>query len=210
MAVAVRDDEQQAHDETIRAAVREICRDYPDAYWREIDQRRDYPDAFVRALTDAGWLAALIPEEYGGAGLGITEASIILEEINRTGGNSAACHAQMYTMGTLLRHGSEEQKRRWLPGIAGGELRLQAFGVTEPTAGTDTTSIRTTAERDGDHYVVNGQKVWTSRAEHSDLMLLLARTTPKDRSARRTEGLSMFVVDLREAVGHGLEIRPIR
>src|SRR5213596_2206610 len=171
----------------IREEIRKVCKEFPDTYWREIDGEKKYPEAFVRKLSELVWLAALIPEEYGGTGLGITEASIILEEINHSGGVATACHAQMYTMGTVLRHGSEEQKRRYLPKIASGELRLQAFGVTEPTSGTDTTSLRTTARRDGDHYVVRGQKIWTSRAEHSDLMLLLARTTPHDKVTKRTE-----------------------
>jgi alkylation response protein AidB-like acyl-CoA dehydrogenase len=197
--------------EDIRAAVRDLCARFPGAYWREKDRERAYPTEFVRALTEAGYLAVLIPEEYGGSGLGIRAAAAILEEIHKSGCNGAACHAQMYIMGTLLRHGSEEQKRKWLPGIASGELRLQAFAVTEPTSGTDTLSLRTTARKDGnDRYVVNGQKIWTSRAEHSDLMLLLARTTPKDQVAKRTDGLSVFVVDMREAVGNGLTIRPIR
>ncbi len=192
----------------IRQAVREICRNYPDQYWRELERTEGYPDAFVRDLTAAGWLAALIPEEYGGAGLGITEASIILEEINRSGANSAACHAQMYTMGTLLRHGSPEQKARYLPGIARGELRLQAFAVTEPNAGSETTRIQTTAVRKGDRYVVNGQKVFISRVQQSDLMLLLARTTPYDQLADKTRGLSCFIVDLRHTNGH-LDVRPL-
>jgi acyl-CoA dehydrogenase len=208
MAVAVRTDEQQEQYEAIRTAVRDICKDYPDPYWRELDKAQEYPDEFVRALTEAGWLAALIPEEYGGAGLGITEASIILEEINRSGANGAACHAQMYIMGTLLKHGSDEQKRRYLPGIASGELRLQAFGVTEPNAGSETTRIQTTAVREGDRYVVNGQKVWTSRVKQSDLLLLLARTTPYDELADKTRGLSVFLVDLREA-GDAIEVRPL-
>jgi acyl-CoA dehydrogenase len=208
MAVAVRTDEQQEQHEAIRTAVRDICKDYPDPYWRELDKAQEYPDEFVRALTEAGWLAALIPEEYGGAGLGITEASIILEEINRSGANGAACHAQMYIMGTLLKHGSDEQKRRYLPGIASGELRLQAFGVTEPNAGSETTRIQTTAVREGDRYVVNGQKVWTSRVKQSDLLLLLARTTPYDELADKTRGLSVFLVDLREA-GDAIEVRPL-
>jgi acyl-CoA dehydrogenase len=208
MAVAVRTDEQQEQYEAIRTAVRDICKDYPDPYWRELDKAEEYPDEFVRALTEAGWLAALIPEEYGGAGLGITEASIILEEINRSGANGAACHAQMYIMGTLLKHGSDEQKRRYLPGIASGELRLQAFGVTEPNAGSETTRIQTTAVREGDRYVVNGQKVWTSRVKQSDLLLLLARTTPYDELADKTRGLSVFLVDLREA-GDAIEVRPL-
>jgi len=194
----------------LRAAVRDLCRAFPDAYWRELDAARAYPDAFVGALTEAGYLAALIPDEYGGAGLGVVEASIILEEINRSGGNAGACHAQMYTMGTLLRHGSAAQKRAVLPKIASGELRLQAFGVTEPTTGSDTTQLKTTATRAGDRYIVRGQKVWISRAEHSDLLLLLVRTTPADAVAKRTDGLSMLLVDLRAAVGHGLTIRPIR
>jgi acyl-CoA dehydrogenase len=194
----------------LRAGVRELCRSFPDTYWRELDARRGYPDAFVKALTDAGYLAALIPDEYGGSGLGVTEASVILEEVNRSGGNSGACHAQMYTMGTLLRHGSDVQKRQYLPAIASGELRLQAFGVSEPTTGSDTTQLKTTAVRKGDVYVVRGQKIWISRAEHSDLLLLVVRTTPADQIKKRTDGLSMLLVDLRKAVGHGLTIRPIR
>jgi acyl-CoA dehydrogenase len=194
----------------LRAAVSELCRSFPDAYWRELDARRAYPEAFVTALTEAGYLAALIPEEYGGSGLGVGEASIILEEINHSGGNAGACHAQMYTMGTLLRHGSEAQKREYLPRIASGALRLQAFGVSEPTTGSDTTQLKTTAERRGDVYVVRGQKVWISRAEHSDLLLLVVRTTPADQVKKRTDGLSMLLVDIRQAVGHGLTIRPIR
>ncbi|HEX3097211.1 MAG TPA: acyl-CoA dehydrogenase family protein [Usitatibacter sp.] len=193
----------------LREGVRDLCAAFPPEYFREVDARRGYPDAFVEALTKAGWLAALIPTEYGGSGLGVTEASIIMEEINRAGGNAGACHGQMYNMGTLLRHGSAEQKARYLPPIARGELRLQSMGVTEPTAGTDTTAIRTTAERRGDRYIVNGQKVWISRVQHSDLMILLARTTPADRVAKRSEGLSIFLVDLREAIGHGMEVRPI-
>ena len=194
----------------LRSAVGELCRRFPDTYWRELDAKNAYPDEFVRTLTEAGYLAALIPEEYGGSGLGVSEASIILEEINRSGGNAAACHAQLYIMGTLLRHGSPEQKRHYLPRIATGELRLQAFGVTEPTSGTDTTQLKTMAVRRGDRYIVNGQKVWISRAEHSDLMLLIARTTPVDQVRKRTEGLSVLLVDLHDAVGHGLTIRPIR
>ena len=194
----------------LRGAVRELCARFPDAYWRDLDARREYPDAFVNALTEAGYLAALIPEEYGGAGLTVSDASVILEEINRAGGNAAACHAQMYIMGTLLRHGSADQKRAYLPKIAAGELRLQAFGVSEPTTGSDTTQLQTTAVRKGDRYVVNGQKVWMSRAEHSDLMLLIARTTPADQVKKRTEGLSVLLVDMRHALGHGLTIRPIR
>ena len=195
----------------IRDAVARLCAKYPGEYWRELDRDRTYPTAFIEDLTDNGYLSVLIPEEYGGSGLGISAAAAILEEIQKSGGNGAACHAQMYTMGTVLRHGSEEQKREYLPKIASGDLRLQAFGVTEPTSGTDTLSLRTTAVRDGnDGYVVNGQKVWTSRAEHSDLMLLLARTTPKEEVERRTEGLSVFIIDMRKALGNGLEIRPIR
>src|SRR3954467_6909332 len=197
------------HDD-LRRAVRDLCKAFPDAYWRELDAARAYPDAFVKALTDAGYLAALIPEAYGGSGLGISEASIILEEINHSGGNAGACHAQMYTMGTLLRHGSDAQKRDYLPKIASGELRLQAFGVTEPTTGSDTTQLKTTATRRGDRYVVRGQKVWISRAEHSDLLLLVARTTPIELVKKRTDGLSILLIDLRDAVGHGLTIRPIR
>src|SRR5512142_164735 len=193
----------------IREAVRALCAEFPDAYHREIDEKRAYPEAFVDALTKAGWLAALIPQEYGGSGLGLTEASVIMEEINRCGGNSGACHGQMYNMGTLLRHGSEEQKRAYLPKIASGELRLQSMGVTEPTTGTDTTKIRTTAAKKGDRYVVNGQKVWISRVQHSDLMILLARTTPAAEAKKRSEGLSVFLVDLREAIGRGLTVRPI-
>jgi acyl-CoA dehydrogenase len=193
----------------IRDAIRDLCAGFPAAYFREIDEKRGYPDAFVVALTKAGWLAALIPQEYGGSGLGLAEASVIMEEINRCGGNSGACHGQMYNMGTLLRHGSPEQKRRYLPKIASGELRLQSMGVTEPTTGTDTTKIRTVATRRGDRYVVNGQKVWISRVLHSDLMILLARTTPVDQVKKRSEGMSIFVVDLRDAIGRGLTVRPI-
>jgi len=197
--------------DAIRDSVRALCADYPGEYWREKDRERAYPTEFVQALTKAGFLAVLIPEEYGGSGLGLRAAAAIMEEIQKSGCNGAACHAQMYIMGTILRHGSDEQKARWLPGIASGELRLQAFGVTEPTSGTDTLSLRTVAEKKGnDRYVVNGQKVWTSRAEHSDLMLLLARTTPKEDVQKRTEGLSVFVVDMRKAVGNGLTIQPIR
>lgn len=194
----------------LRRAVSELCGRFPDTYWRDLDRERTYPDEFVKALTDASYLSALIPEEYGGSGLGIAEASIILEEVNHSGGNSAACHAQMYIMGTLLRHGSEEQKREYLPKIASGKLRLQAFGVTEPTTGTDTTQLKTMAVRNGDQYVVNGQKVWISRAEYSDLMLLIARTTPIEKVKKKTDGLSVFLVDLRTAVGNGLTIRPLR
>ena len=194
----------------IRESVTNLCANFPGDYWRKLDRERIYPTEFVRALTEAGFLAALIPETYGGSGLGMAAAAAIMEEIHRTGCNGAACHAQMYTMGTILRHGNPAQKARWLPGIARGELRLQAFGVTEPTSGTDTLSLRTTAVREGDHFVVNGQKVWTSRAEHSDLLLLLARTTPKDQVKKRTDGLSVFVVDMRDAKGKGLTIKPIR
>jgi acyl-CoA dehydrogenase len=202
----VRSDERHAE---IRDGVRALCAGFPPEYFREVDARRGYPDTFVEALTKAGWLAALIPSEYGGSGLGLTQASIIMEEINRAGGNAGACHGQMYNMGTLLRHGSAEQKSRYLPRIARGELRLQSMAVTEPTAGTDTTAIRTTAERRGERYVVNGQKVWISRVQHSDLMILLARTTPAAEVKKRSEGLSIFIVDLRDAVGHGLTVRPI-
>ncbi len=194
----------------IRDSVRRICADFPGSYWRKLDEEEAYPGEFVKALTDAGYLAALIPEAYGGAGLPLRAAGVVLEEIHASGGSGGAAHAQMYTMGTVLRHGSEAQKRRWLPEIAAGRLRLQAFGVTEPTTGTDTTKLKTRAVRDGDHYVINGQKIWTSRARHSDLMLLLARTTPLEEVARKTEGLSVFLVDMREAVGHGMTIRPIK
>ena len=193
----------------IRDAVRALCAEFPDEYFRKVDEQRAYPEAFVDALTKAGWMAALIPQEYGGSGLGLTEASVIMEEINRSGGNSGACHGQMYNMGTLLRHGSEEQKRRYLPKIATGELRLQSMGVTEPSTGTDTTKIKTTAVKKGDRYVVNGQKVWISRVQHSDLMILLARTTPLADVKKKSEGMSIFLVDLREAVGNGLTVRPI-
>ena len=193
-----------------RRAVRELCAKFGSEYWQSVDERAEYPEAFVEALTTAGWLAALIPEEYGGGGLSVTEASVILEEINRSGANSGACHAQMYIMGALLRHGSDAQKRRYLPEIAAGRLRLQSFAVTEPTTGTDTTKTRTTAVRRGDAYVVNGQKVWTSRMQHSDLMLLLARTTPLPDVKKKTEGLSIFLVDLRGAAEKGMTVRPIR
>lgn len=194
----------------IREGVRKLCAQFPGEYWRKLDEKREYPTDFVNALTEAGWLSVLIPEEYGGSGLGLGAAAAILETIQSEGGNGGACHAQMYIMGTILRHGSEEQKRTYLPKIASGELRLQAFGVTEPTSGTDTTSLRTFARREGDEYVVNGQKIWTSRAEHSDLMLLLARTTPREEVAKKTDGLSVFIVDMREVVGKSLTIRPIR
>ncbi len=193
----------------IRDAIRGLCAQFPAEYHRRIDQARGYPEEFVDALTKAGWMAALIPEEYGGSGLGLTEASVIMEEINRSGGNSGACHGQLYNMGTLLRHGSDAQKKHYLPRIATGELRLQSMGVTEPTTGTDTTKIKTTAVRKGDRYVINGQKVWISRIQHSDLMILLARTTPLDQVQKKSEGMSIFLVDLRQAIGKGLEVRPI-
>jgi acyl-CoA dehydrogenase len=193
----------------LRDAIRALCAHFPDAYFRRVDAERGYPVEFVDALTQAGWLAALIPQEYGGAGLGLAEASVIMEEINRCGGNAGACHGQMYNMGTLLRHGSAQQKARWLPPIARGELRLQSMGVTEPSTGTDTTKIKTTAVRRGDRWVVNGQKVWISRVQHSDLMILLARTTPLAEVQRKSQGLSVFLVDLREAIGRGLTVRPI-
>jgi acyl-CoA dehydrogenase len=193
----------------IREAVRDLCKEFPAEYFRKVDDERGYPEAFVEALTKAGWLAALIPQEYGGSGLGLTEASVIMEEINRSGGNSGACHGQMYNMGTLLRHGSAEQKQRYLPKIASGALRLQSMGVTEPTTGTDTTKIKTTAERKGDRYVINGQKVWISRIQHSDLMILLARTTPLSDVKKKSEGMSIFIVDLREAETKGMTVRPI-
>ena len=201
------------HDEfaDVREGVRALCAKFPGEYWRALDRDRAYPTEFVAALTKAGYLAALIPEQYGGSGLNLGAAAAILEEVHASGGNGAACHAQMYTMGTILRHGSETQKERYLPLIASGELRLQAFGVTEPTSGTDTLSLRTTARREGnDHYVINGQKIWTSRAEHSDLMLLLARTTPKEQAKKRTDGLSVFLVDMRLAQGASISINPIR
>ncbi|MAA97233.1 MAG: acyl-CoA dehydrogenase [Stappia sp.] len=194
----------------IRDGVARVCAEYPGAYWRDLDRRRAYPKEFVDALIREGYLAAMIPEEYGGSGLNLSAAAVILEEIHRNGCNAAACHAQMYTMGTVLRHGNAEQKAMYLPGIADGSLRLQAFGVTEPTSGTDTLSLRTTARRDGDDYIVNGQKIWISRAEHSDLMVLLARTTPREQAKSRTDGLSVFLIDLRELKGNGVEIRPIR
>lgn len=194
----------------IREGVRALCAQFPDSYHREVDEARAYPEAFVDALTREGWLSALIPEEYGGSGLGLTEASVIMEEINRSGGNSGACHGQMYNMNTLVRHGSEEQRRTYLPRIASGELRLQSMGVTEPTTGTDTTKIRTTAVRKGDRYVINGQKVWISRVQHSDLMILLARTTPLAEVKKKSEGLSIFLVDVKEALQQGMSLRPIR
>jgi acyl-CoA dehydrogenase len=194
----------------IRESVRALCAKFPGEYWRALDRERGYPTEFVAALTKAGFLAALIPEQYGGSGLSMTAAAVIMEEIQASGCNGAACHAQMYTMGTLLRHGSAAQKSRWLPAIASGELRLQAFGVTEPTSGSDTLNLRTTAVREGDHYIINGQKIWTSRAEHSDLLLLIARTTPREAAKTRTEGLSVFLVDMRLAQGTGISINPIR
>jgi acyl-CoA dehydrogenase len=193
-----------------RQAVRDLCSRFDSQYWQEVDERAGYPEAFVKALTAAGWLAALIPERYGGGGLSVTEASVILEEINRSGANSGACHAQMYIMGTLLRHGSDGQKQQYLPAIASGDLRLQSFAVTEPTTGTDTTRTRTTAIRSGDRYIVNGQKVWISRIQHSDLMLLLARTTPLAEIKKKTDGLSIFLVDLRDAERQGMSVRPIK
>jgi alkylation response protein AidB-like acyl-CoA dehydrogenase len=195
----------------IREQIQKLCAQYPGEYWRDLDTKREYPTAFVKALTEAGYLSVLIPEEFGGSGLGITAAAVIMEEIQKAGCNGGACHAQMYTMGTILRHGTDEQKQKYLPGIAAGDLRMQAFGVTEPTSGTDTLSLRTTAvKNDAGDYVVNGQKIWTSRVEHSDLMLLLARTQSKDEVEKRTDGLSVFIIDIREAVGNGLEIKPIR
>ncbi|WP_218152632.1 acyl-CoA dehydrogenase family protein [Qipengyuania nanhaisediminis] len=194
----------------IRRAVSAVCSDFPSEYWREKDRERAYPAEFVDAITRAGFLAALIPEEYGGSGLRLDSAAVIMEEIQASGCNGSAAHAQMYVMNTLLRYGSEEQKRSYLPGIANGDLRLQAFGVSEPTSGTDTLSLRTFAKREGDEYVINGQKIWTSRAEHSDLMVLLARTTSRDEVAKKTEGLSLFLVDMREVVGNGMTIKPIR
>ena len=193
----------------IRDAVRALCAEFPDEYHRKIDEARGYPEEFVDALTRAGWMAALIPEEYGGSGLGLTEASVIMEEINRAGGNSGACHGQMYNMNTLVRHGSEEQRQRILPKLATGELRLQSMGVTEPTTGTDTTQLKTTAVKKGDRYVVNGQKVWISRLQHSDLMILLARTTPLPEEKKKSDGLSIFLVDIKEAMKSGMEVRPI-
>ena len=201
--------DQNSHAD-LREGVRAVCNQFDSAYWQQIDEARGYPEAFVKALTDAGWLSALIPEEYGGSGLTLTEASIIMEEINRSGGNSGACHGQMYNMGTLLRHGSEAQKKKYLPKIATGELRLQSMGVTEPTAGTDTTKIKTVAVKKGDRYVVNGQKVWISRIQHSELMILLARTTPLAEVKKKSEGMSIFIVDLREAVKKGMTVKPIR
>ncbi|HET7479749.1 MAG TPA: acyl-CoA dehydrogenase family protein [Rubrobacteraceae bacterium] len=199
-----------ATHEDLRQGVRKVCADFPDSYWRELDAKREYPEEFIQAMTESRYLAPLIPEEYGGLGLSLTETTIILEEINRSGGNAQPAHAQVYVMGTLLRHGSEEQKRDYLPRIASGELRLQAFGVTEPEAGTDTTQLTTSAVREGDHYVVNGRKIYISRVQHSDLMVLLARTTPLDEVKRKSEGLSVFIFDLREAIGNGLTVNPRR
>ena len=194
----------------IKLAVEKLCQEYPGEYWRELDRNQEYPTDFVKALTESGFLSVLIPEEFGGSGLGIVAASTILEEIHHQGCNAAACHAQMYTMGTVLRHGSEQQKKKYLPKIADGSLRLQAFGVTEPTSGTDTTSLRTTAVKEGSEYIINGQKIWTSRAEHSDLMLLLARTTPINQVKKKTEGLSVFLLDMQEGKKNGLSIKPIK
>src|ERR1700739_3697628 len=203
-------DTKQDDNSDTRDAVAKLCAQFPGEYWRKLDRQMAYPKEFVDALTQAGYLSVLIPEEYGGAGLNRPPAAAILEEIQRAGCNGGGCHAQMYTMGTVLRHGNDAQKAKYLPKVATGELRLQAFGVTEPTSGTDTSSLKTFARREGDHYVVNGQKIWTSRAEHSDLMLLLARTTPRDQTKRRTDGLSTFIVDMRASVGHGMTIRPLR
>ena len=200
---------QSNNHHEIRDAIRDLCAAFPDEYFRKVDEERAYPEQFVNALTEAGWMAALIPQEYGGSGLGLTEASVIMEEINRCGGNSGACHGQMYNMGTLLRHGSAEQKQKYLPKIATGEWRLQSMGVTEPTTGTDTTKIKTTAVKKGDKYVINGQKVWISRIQHSDFMILLARTTPLAEVTKKSEGMSIFMVDLREAEKKGMTVRPI-
>ena len=208
--MTIKDVNQSDEIAHIRDSVRKLCANFTAEYWRKLDRESAYPKEFVKALSDAGFLSVLIPEEYGGSGLTLTAAAAILEEVQRAGANGAACHAQMYIMGALLRHGNDAQKQKYLPGIANGELRLQAFGVTEPTSGTDTTSIKTFACREGDHYVINGQKVWTSRAEYSDLMLLLARTTPKDEAAKRTDGISVFIVDMREALKGGMTIKPIR
>ncbi len=199
-----------AEYDAIREGVSKVCAEFPGAYWRDLDAKRTYPAEFVNALIREGYLAAMIPEEYGGSGLNLSAAAVILEEIHRNGCNAAACHAQMYTMGTILRHGNAEQKQQYLPGIAAGQLRLQAFGVTEPTSGSDTLSLKTFARREGDEYVINGQKIWTSRVEHSDLMVLLARTTPREEAKSKTDGLSVFLLDLRQLVGNGITIRPIR
>ena len=194
----------------LREALRDMCQSFDSKYWQEVDEARGYPEAFVQTLTEAGWLAALIPTEYGGSGLGLAEASVIMEEINLSGGNAGSCHGQMYNMGTLLRHGSALQKQTYLPKIASGELRLQSMAVTEPTTGTDTTQLKTTAVRKNDRYVVNGQKVWISRIQHSDLMILLARTTPLSEVTKKSEGMSIFMVDLKQAIGHGMTVKPIR
>ena len=198
-----------AHQD-MREALRDLCSQFDSKYWQVVDEERGYPERFVDALSQAGWLAALIPVEYGGSGLGLVEASVIMEEINRCGGNAGSCHGQMYNMGTILRHGSDEQKKRYLPQIASGSLRLQSMAVTEPTTGTDTTKLKTTAVKQGDRYIVNGQKVWISRIQHSDLMVLLARTTPIDQVAKKSEGMSVFLVDIRQAMGSGMDVRPIR
>ncbi|MDP4678516.1 MAG: acyl-CoA/acyl-ACP dehydrogenase [Burkholderiaceae bacterium] len=198
-----------AHQD-MREALRDLCSQFDSKYWQAVDEERGYPERFVDALSQAGWLAALIPVEYGGSGLGLVEASVIMEEINRCGGNAGSCHGQMYNMGTILRHGSDEQKKRYLPQIASGSLRLQSMAVTEPTTGTDTTKLKTTAVKQGDRYIVNGQKVWISRIQHSDLMVLLARTTPIDQVAKKSEGMSVFLVDIRQAMGSGMDVRPIR
>ena len=206
-------EDMNSHESTIseiKLAVEKLCQEYPGEYWRELDREQKYPTEFVKALTESGFLSVLIPEQFGGSGLGILAASTILEEIHNQGCNAAACHAQMYTMGTVLRHGSDQQKKKYLPKIADGSLRLQAFGVTEPTSGTDTTSLRTTAVKEGSEYIINGQKIWTSRAEHSDLMLLLARTTPLNQVAKKTDGLSVFLLDMQEAKKNGLSIKPIK
>ncbi|MEP6558613.1 MAG: acyl-CoA dehydrogenase family protein, partial [Burkholderiales bacterium] len=197
-----------AHQE-LREALRDLCRGFDSAYWQQVDHERGYPEKFVDALTEAGWLAALIPSDYGGSGLGLAEASVIMEEINFSGGNAGSCHGQMYNMGTVLRHGSDAQKQQYLPKIATGELRLQTMAVTEPTTGTDTTQLKTTAVKKGDRYVVNGQKVWISRIQHSDLMILLARTTPLAEVKKKSEGMSIFIVNLNDAIGHGMTVRPI-
>jgi acyl-CoA dehydrogenase len=200
---------KQDQYQELREALRDLCKNFDSAYWQKVDHERGYPEAFVNAITQAGWLAALIPEEYGGSGLGLAEASVIMEEINFSGGNSGSCHGQMYNMGTLLRHGSDAQKQLYLPKIATGELRLQSMAVTEPSTGTDTTKLKTTAVKKGDKYIVNGQKVWISRIQHSDLMILLARTTPLDEVKRKSEGMSIFIVNLKDAIGKGMEVRPI-
>ena len=202
-------DQRTDHYQDIRDAVRALCAQFPDEYHRKVDETRGYPEEFVQALTKSGWMAALIPEEYGGSGLGLTEASVIMEEINRSGGNSGACHGQMYNMNTLVRHGSEAQRQKYLPRIASGELRLQSMGVTEPTTGTDTTQLKTAAVKRGDRYVINGQKVWISRVQHSDLMILLARTTPLAEVKKKSEGMSIFIVDIKGAMAKGMTVRPI-